>query len=84
MRDLIMCDNPWKGDHPMQIFFNESRGEILSRPPLKVYIPEIREIVGKCFQKDPNARPRFSEPKEIFDVLFHCPEFMRKQQSRAQ
>lgn len=83
--ELMMCEKPWKDDHPMQIVFKVgSRGEKLSPPPPEVCIPEIREMVVKCFLEDPKARPRFSELTESLNYLCHRPEFSRKRQSRGQ
>lgn len=82
--ELMMCEKPWKDDHPMQIVFKVgSRGEKLHPPPSEVCIPEIREMIVKCFVDDPQTRPRFPELADCLDVLCHRPEFSRKAHAKA-
>lgn len=70
--ELMMCEKPWKDDHPMQIVFKVgSRGEKLPTPPPEVCIPEIREMIVKCFSKDPKSRPRFSELSKTLEEFCH-------------
>lgn len=77
--ELIMCEKPWRDDHPMQIVFKVgSRGEKLETPPPEVCIPEIREMIVKCFHEDPVVRPRFTELTEQLDKLCHCAEVGKK------
>lgn len=78
--ELIMCEKPWRDDHPMQIVFKVgSRGEKLETPPPELCIPEIREMIVKCFAEDPAARPRFSELTEQLDALCHRAEPSQKE-----
>lgn len=77
--ELIMCEKPWRDDHPMQIVFKVgSRGEKLETPPPELCIPEIREMIVKCFHEDPAARPRFSELTDQLDKLCHRAEVNKK------
>eukprot|EP00737_Agarophyton_chilense_P003231 gb/GEZJ01003755.1/.p1 GENE.gb/GEZJ01003755.1/~~gb/GEZJ01003755.1/.p1 ORF type:complete len:825 (-),score=110.26 gb/GEZJ01003755.1/:226-2700(-) len=60
--ELVMCEKPWKDDHPMQIVFKVgSRGERLETPPPDLCIPEIRQMIVQCFADNPRDRPKFSE-----------------------
>jgi Protein tyrosine and serine/threonine kinase/TIR domain len=77
--ELIMCEKPWRDDHPMQIVFKVgSRGEKLETPPPELCIPEIREMIVKCFHEDPAKRPRFSELTDQLDKLCHRAEMNKK------
>jgi hypothetical protein len=77
--ELIMCEKPWRDDHPMQIVFKVgSRGEKLETPPPELCIPEIREMIVKCLHEDPAARPRFTELTEKLDKLCHRTEHGKK------
>ena len=70
--ELMMCEKPWKDDHPMQIVFKVgSRGEKLETPPPDVCIPEIREMIVKCFAEEPTARPVFSELSKSLETFCH-------------
>lgn len=65
--ELLMCEKPWKDDHPMQIVFKVgSRGEKLETPPPELCILPIREVIVKCFADDPKSRPTASD---IVNVL---------------
>lgn len=65
--ELLMCEKPWKDDHPMQIVFKVgSRGEKLETPPPSLCVLPIREVIVKCFADDPQARP---SAQELVDVL---------------
>lgn len=76
--ELIMCEKPWRDDHPMQIVFKVgSRGEKLETPPPESCIPEIREMIVRCFADDPASRPRFREITEQLDKLCHRPDFAK-------
>lgn len=77
--ELMMCEKPWKDDHPMQIVFKVgSRGEKLETPPPDVCIPEVREMIVKCFSGDPTARPKFSELTKSLDYFCHRSELSKK------
>lgn len=77
--ELMMCEKPWKDDHPMQIVFKVgSRGEKLETPPLTVCIPEVRDMIVKCFSGDPSARPRFSELTKTLDYFCHGSDLSKK------
>lgn len=68
--ELIMCEKPWKDDHPMQIVFKVgSRGEKLETPPPEVCVPEIRNLINQCFSHDPAARPRSSELTKMLQSI---------------
>lgn len=70
--ELMMCEKPWKDDHPMQIVFKVgSRGEKLETPPLEVCNPEVRNMIVKCFAVEPSDRPRFSELTKTLDNYCH-------------
>lgn len=77
--ELMMCEKPWKDDHPMQIVFKVgSRGEKLPTPPLEVCIPEVREMIVKCFSEDPAARPQFKDLTKTLDDLCHRSELGKR------
>jgi serine/threonine protein kinase len=77
--ELVMCEKPWRDDHPMQIVFKVgSRGEKLETPPPELCIPEVREMIVKCFADDPAARPRMSELSDKLDKLCHRPDLSKK------
>lgn len=77
--ELIMCEKPWRDDHPMQIVFKVgSRGEKLETPPPELCMPELREMIVKCFHEDSASRPRFSELTEQLDKLCHRGELNKK------
>mmetsp|Transcript_5336 Transcript_5336/g.15943 ORF Transcript_5336/g.15943 Transcript_5336/m.15943 type:complete len:779 (-) Transcript_5336:1775-4111(-) len=68
--ELIMCEKPWKDDHPMQIVFKVgSRGEKLSIPSTVQVLPELREMVTACFQDKPERRPQFPELVRSLEYL---------------
>lgn len=70
--ELMMCEKPWKDDHPMQIVFKVgSRGEKLETPPNDVCIPEVRDMIEKCFADDPKMRPRFEELSKSLNKYCH-------------
>ena len=76
--ELMMCEKPWKDDHPMQIVFKVgSRGEKLALPPPECCIPEIREMIARCFADDPASRPRFSQLADALDDLCHVADRKR-------
>eukprot|EP00188_Purpureofilum_apyrenoidigerum_P001864 Plantae.Rhodophyta-Purpureofilum_apyrenoidigerum.ctg20772.p1 GENE.Plantae.Rhodophyta-Purpureofilum_apyrenoidigerum.ctg20772~~Plantae.Rhodophyta-Purpureofilum_apyrenoidigerum.ctg20772.p1 ORF type:complete len:842 (-),score=151.41 Plantae.Rhodophyta-Purpureofilum_apyrenoidigerum.ctg20772:243-2768(-) len=58
--ELVMCEKPWRNDHPMQIVFKVgSRGEKLQVPHDVECIPEFEDMIQRCFQDDPTRRPKF-------------------------
>lgn len=70
--ELMMCEKPWKDDHPMQIVFKVgSRGEKLETPPLHVCNPEVRNMIIKCFAENPADRPKFVELTKTLDNYCH-------------
>lgn len=70
--ELVMCEKPWKDDHPMQIVFKVgSRGEKLPTPPPDMCEPELREMIVACFADDPKRRPTFAEIVDTLDQLSH-------------
>lgn len=70
--ELVMCEKPWRDDHPMQIVFKVgSRGEKLPTPPPEMCEPELREMIVSCFASDPKRRPVFTEIVEKLDFLCH-------------
>lgn len=76
--ELMMCEKPWRDDHPMQIVFKVgSRGEKLETPPPETCIPEVREMIVKCFADDPASRPRFHEIADQLDTLCHRSEIAK-------
>lgn len=73
--ELLMCEKPWKDDHPMQIVFKVgSRGEKLQSPPPDVCTTNIRDLILKCFSEDPESRPRAPEIVEILNSVCQRPE----------
>lgn len=70
--ELVMCEKPWRDDHPMQIVFKVgSRGEKLATPPPEACEPELREMIVECFADDPKRRPEFKTIVEKLDVMCH-------------
>lgn len=70
--ELVMCEKPWRDDHPMQIVFKVgSRGEKLPTPPPETCEPELREMIVECFADDPSRRPSFKSIVERLDVMCH-------------
>lgn len=70
--ELVMCEKPWRDDHPMQIVFKVgSRGEKLPTPPPESCEPELREMIVECFADDPKRRPDFKRIVERLDVMCH-------------
>lgn len=68
--ELVMCEKPWKDDHPMQIVFKVgSRGEKLPTPPPEMCEPELREMIVSCFAEDPVRRPTFLTLVDKLDAL---------------
>lgn len=79
MWELVMCEKPWKNDHPMQIVFKVgSRGEKLPTPPADMCIPEIREMLVQCFADAPEARPRFAELADKLEDICHRTDANKK------
>lgn len=77
--ELMMCEKPWKDDHPMQIVFKVgSRGEKLPIPPPEVCIPEVQEMIVKCFSEDAAARPRFKDLAKTLDEVCHRSELSKR------
>eukprot|EP00737_Agarophyton_chilense_P000772 gb/GEZJ01000855.1/.p1 GENE.gb/GEZJ01000855.1/~~gb/GEZJ01000855.1/.p1 ORF type:complete len:861 (+),score=119.39 gb/GEZJ01000855.1/:511-3093(+) len=70
--ELVMCEKPWRDDHPMQIVFKVgSRGEKLPTPPPEQCAPELREMIVECFADDPRRRPTFENLVQRLNVLCH-------------
>lgn len=70
--ELVMCEKPWRDDHPMQIVYKVgSRGEKLPTPPPDQCAPELREMIVECFADDPRRRPTFDALAERLIVLCH-------------
>lgn len=70
--ELVMCEKPWRDDHPMQIVFKVgSRGEKLPTPPPESCEPELREMIVECFADNPKRRPDFKRIVERLDVMCH-------------
>jgi serine/threonine protein kinase len=68
--ELVMCEKPWKEDHPMQIVYKVgSRGEKLPTPPPDKCEPELREMIVSCFAETPNRRPTFAQLVDTLDKL---------------
>lgn len=68
--ELIVCEKPWKDDHPMQIVFKVgSRGEKLTIPNNVQVLPELREMVTACFHDKPERRPQFPELVKSLEFL---------------
>lgn len=77
--ELVMCEKPWRDDHPMQIVFKVgSRGEKLATPPPELCTPEVRTMIVKCFTDDPKTRPRFKDLAATLDKLCHRAELGKK------
>lgn len=73
--ELMMCEKPWKDDHPMQVVLKVgSRGEKLATPPPDVCGPEVREMIVRCFSAKPETRPRFRELTALLDEICHRSE----------
>lgn len=57
--ELMVCQKPFKDDHPMQVVFKVgSRGERLKLPDGVDAPEEMKAIMEGCFQQDPKRRPR--------------------------
>lgn len=70
--ELVMCEKPWRDDHPMQIVFKVgSRGEKLPTPPPDCCEPELRQLIVECFADDPKRRPDFKQIVERLDIMCH-------------
>lgn len=70
--ELVMCEKPWRDDHPMQIVFKVgSRGEKLPTPPPESCEPELREMIVECFADDPGRRPDFRSIVDRLDIMCH-------------
>lgn len=68
--ELVMCEKPWREDHPMQIVFKVgSRGEKLPTPPPEMCEPALREMIVACFADDPKRRPKFDDIVKRLDAL---------------
>lgn len=73
--ELVMCEKPWKDDHPMQIVFKVgSRGAKLETPPASACIPEVRDLIERCFAEEPTSRPKFAELVKTLDGFCHRSE----------
>lgn len=70
--ELVMCEKPWRDDHPMQIVFKVgSRGEKLPTPPPESCEPELREMIVECFADDPKRRPDFARIVKKLEIMCH-------------
>lgn len=75
--ELVMCEKPWRDDHPMQVVFRVgSRGEKLQIPPPsptspEVCIPELREMIIACMRDEPSRRPKTPDLVRRLDFLCH-------------
>nr|APP89574.1 mitogen-activated protein kinase kinase kinase 1 [Neoporphyra haitanensis] len=74
--ELVMCEKPWRDDHPMQVVFKVgSRNEKLELPPADPGCPpalqQLRQLIGVCFADVPDKRPRFSELVQTLGTLCH-------------
>mmetsp|Transcript_7424 Transcript_7424/g.22595 ORF Transcript_7424/g.22595 Transcript_7424/m.22595 type:complete len:852 (+) Transcript_7424:382-2937(+) len=68
--ELVMCEKPWRNDHPMQIVFKVgSRGEKLAVPHDVDCVPEFREMIHRCFHDAPEKRPTFQVLTAELDAL---------------
>lgn len=68
--ELVVCEKPWKEDHPMQIVYKVgSRGEKLETPPPDKCVPELREMIVSCFAENPKRRPSFASLVDKLDRL---------------
>ncbi|CDF33041.1 Serine/threonine protein kinase [Chondrus crispus] len=58
--ELVMCEKPWRDEHPMQILYKVgNRGLKLPTPPPEQCGPELRQMIVECFADDPSRRPEF-------------------------
>lgn len=70
--ELVMCEKPWRDDHPMQIVYKVgSRGQKLPTPPPESCEPELREMIVECFADDPERRPNFGSIVERLEIMCH-------------
>lgn len=70
--ELVMCEKPWRDDHPMQIVYKVgSRGQKLPTPPPESCEPELREMIVECFADDPKRRPDFANIVERLEIMCH-------------
>jgi len=77
--ELVVCEKPWRDDHPMQIVFKVgSRGEKLQIPPGVQVIPELRQMITMCFNDNAAKRPKFSDLSQELGKLCHKVEAGRK------
>lgn len=68
--ELVMCEKPWREEHPMQIVFKVgSRGERLSTPPPEMCEPALREMIVACFAELATRRPSFNEVASKLEEL---------------
>eukprot|EP00184_Porphyridium_aerugineum_P003147 CAMPEP_0184695860 /NCGR_PEP_ID=MMETSP0313-20130426/3354_1 /TAXON_ID=2792 /ORGANISM="Porphyridium aerugineum, Strain SAG 1380-2" /LENGTH=857 /DNA_ID=CAMNT_0027154387 /DNA_START=697 /DNA_END=3270 /DNA_ORIENTATION=+ len=78
--ELVVCEKPWRDDHPMQIVFKVgSRGEKLQIPPGAQCPPELKSMISACFQDQPAKRPRFSDLTKQLEGMVQQVEASRKQ-----
>lgn len=70
--ELVMCEKPWREDHPMQIVYKVgNRGQKLPTPPPEQCEPELREMIVECFADDPKRRPDFNNIAQRLEVMCH-------------
>ena len=70
--ELVMCEKPWRDDHPMQIVFKVgSRREKLPTPPHESCEPELRRMIVECFADDPKRRPDFVDIVRRLQVMIN-------------
>jgi len=79
--ELVVCEKPWRDDHPMQIVFKVgSRGEKLQIPAGVHCSPELKTMISACFQEQASKRPRFSELTKQLEGMVQAVEAARKKQ----
>eukprot|EP00186_Timspurckia_oligopyrenoides_P000043 CAMPEP_0182441574 /NCGR_PEP_ID=MMETSP1172-20130603/540_1 /TAXON_ID=708627 /ORGANISM="Timspurckia oligopyrenoides, Strain CCMP3278" /LENGTH=831 /DNA_ID=CAMNT_0024635935 /DNA_START=23 /DNA_END=2518 /DNA_ORIENTATION=+ len=77
--ELIVCEKPWRDDHPMQIVFKVgSRGEKLQIPAGVQCSTELKTMITSCFQEQPSKRPRFAELTKQLEAMVQSVEAARK------
>lgn len=70
--ELVMCEKPWRDDHPMQIVYKVgSRGQKLPTPPPESCEPELRKMIVECFADDPDRRPDFTNIVDRLEIMCH-------------
>ncbi|KAA8492913.1 Serine/threonine-protein kinase EDR1 [Porphyridium purpureum] len=76
--ELVVCEKPWRDDHPMQIVFKVgSRGEKLQVPAGTQCPPELKAMILACFQEQPTKRPRFGDLTKQLEVMVQQVEATR-------